>query len=187
MLFRTIIARRPIMRRIALFLVLALSTLAAVADPDLFDREQRDWSQVGELARDRRLPVVVLVSSEDCGYCRRLKDEILLPMQRDGSLADQAVLGELGMYSGGKLVDFDGERVRTRIFLDRYQIYAYPTLLFLDDRGRPIHGALVGYNGRERYQPLLLDALSQSRAALTPPAHIGSTGVAAKGDADVGG
>jgi thioredoxin-related protein len=122
---------------------------------------------VAQLAQRRGLPVVILVSEPDCGYCIRLKTDVLRPMQRQGRLQERAIVRELRMRTRGKLTDFDGERVRGPVFLGRYQVFAAPTLLFLDPRGGILRDPIVGYNGKERFQPLLEEALTQSRAALS--------------------
>jgi len=172
------------MFRLALLLLCLTAAWPAQSDSGPLDQEQRDWARVGELSRSRHLPVVVLISSKDCGYCERLKSEVLSPMLQDGSLTHRAVFGEVSRYSGGKIVDFDGERMRTRIFVDRYRVFAYPTLLFLDARGQPLHQPLVGYNGRAGYRPLLLEALEQSRAAMHELPDHGDTAGVTPADSD---
>ena len=153
-----------------LFLIIGLSLVLspAVGDSLLLDTNHRDWAQLGELSRSRHIPVVILVTDEDCGYCERLKEEVLLPMAREGRLEGRALVRELSMRTGGKLLDFDGERIRARIFLGRYNIFASPTLLFLDAAGHALHKPLIGYNGRDEYSSLLLEALDKSLSGMAP-------------------
>jgi thioredoxin-related protein len=154
--------------RLILALCLVLTLRHATADSLMLDHVQRDWTEIAELAESRHLPVVILVSSEDCGYCERLKNEVLFPMAREGRLKDRALVRELPLDTGGKLLDFDGERIRTRIFLGRYKVFASPTLLFLDAHGLPLHEPLVGYSGPEQYRDLLLRALRDSLRKMHP-------------------
>ena len=146
---------------LAVLMFVAGSALGA-SSHSLPDHHTRDWSQVAGIARADMLPVVVLVSSPECGYCNRLKRDVLAPLQASGKLGKQAVWRELDLNSGGKLVDFDGERVRARIFVGRYQVFATPTLLFLGPDGIPLRAPLVGFNGKDAYGPLLDQALSES-------------------------
>ena len=152
--------------RFTLLFGLFLLQLPAFADSVVLNTNHRNWEQLAEVSRKRHLPVVILVSDEDCAYCELLKHEVLIPMARDGVLENLALLRELSMGTGGKLVDFDGERIRSRIFLTRYKVFASPTLLFLDADGHPLHDSLVGYNGLEQYRSLLLQALNDSLAGL---------------------
>jgi thioredoxin-related protein len=152
--------------RLALLFCLSLVQVSVSADSLILDHTQRDWSQMGDLSRSQQLPVVILVSSEDCGYCEHLKQQVLLPLARSGSLEGLALIRELSMEAGGKLVDFDGERIRTRIFLSHHHVFASPTVLFLDPDGRPLHAPLVGYNGPDEYRGLLLQALKESLLTL---------------------
>jgi len=156
------------MKYISLFLLAALTLAhtAAAREPIVLDRIVDDWTPVVQYSTARHLPIVLLVTSAECGYCELLKKDVLRPMQRSGALEEQAIVREMHLDAGGKIVDFDGEKVRARLFLRRYEVFATPTLLFLDKDGRPLHEPLVGFNGRDNYLPLLTSALTQSRAAL---------------------
>ncbi len=152
------------------FFILLLSSLVIRADPGLLDHTTRDWSEVSLAAASTGLPIAILVTSEDCPYCDLLKREVLLPMLRTGGLTRQLVLRELPLHTGGKLVDFDGEKVRARIFLRRYGVFVTPTLLFLNARGEALHKPLVGYKGADTYQTRLnrlLTLIADSRLGST--------------------
>lgn len=149
-----------------LLLLLAPFCTSAAAEDALLDSPTRDWARVGMAAGAGRLPVLLLVTGEDCGYCELLKREVLRPMHRDGELAERVLVREMDLHTGGKIVDFDGERVRAGIFLGRYKVFAAPTVLFLGHDGRPLHDPLVGFNGTEQYRPLLEQAIHESRVAL---------------------
>lgn len=49
-----------------------------------------------------------------------------------------ARIRELDIDCGGKIRDFDGEKIRTRIFVKRYGIYATPTLMLVDFRANSV-------------------------------------------------
>ena len=153
-------------KRLIPLMLLALWSSLATAEEALLDQSTRDWFQVGSKAQSQGVPVLLLVSSEDCGYCELLKREVLNPMLRNGELKGRAMVREMDLNTGGKIVDFDGEKVRAGIFLSRHKVFATPTLLFLSPDGSPLHDPLVGYNGTELYPPLLERALHESHAAL---------------------
>jgi hypothetical protein len=87
-------------------------------------------------------------------------------MQHKDQWRDTALVREIDLDTGGKITDFDGEKVRARIFLSRYKVFATPTVLFLDAHGERLHEPLVGFNGVDKYQPLLRQALRKSLLAL---------------------
>ena len=160
----------------ARFLMFALfvftQTLFAGADASeqsALGEETRNWAEVGKLSRAAHLPVGILISSGDCAYCSLLKREVLLPGIQDGSLSHRILLREIDLHSGGKLVDFDGERVRSRIFISRYKVKFTPTLLILNDAGEVIAKPLIGYRDADDYQHALaqtLEAISSRGSAL---------------------
>jgi len=81
--------------------------------------------------------------------------------------------------TGGKITDFDGDRLRARLFLSRYEIFATPTLLFLGPDGRPLAEPIVGYNDPSSYRALLTDRLSRAQTALEAGSNRAMPAVAA--------
>jgi thioredoxin-related protein len=104
---------------------------------------------------------MVLFSDEHCGYCERLKTEVLEPLVKRGELKNVAKILEFDIDRGGKIRDFDGEKIRTRIFVSRYDVYATPTLMLVDHQGRPLGTPIVGFNNRQDYAPYLADLIEK--------------------------
>ncbi len=125
-----------------------------------------DWAKVGAEARERGLPVALLITGPDCGYCERLRQEFLEAPATRGTLEQGAVTQEISRDEGGKVTDFDGERIRTRLFLARYGIFATPTLLFLSPEGEMLAPALVGFNGARNYGDLVAKRMNRAHANL---------------------
>lgn len=151
-------------QRLIFVALFALANTLFAGESVILDQNTRDWSQVNKQAAST--PLILLVTSEDCGYCKMLKREVLRPMHGRGELESRALVREMDLDTPGKIIDFDGERVRAGIFLGRYKVFATPTVLFLDRDGNPLHEPLVGFNGSENYRPLLEAALSESQVAL---------------------
>jgi len=118
-----------------------------------------DWAEVGSEARERAQPVAMLVTGPDCGYCVRLHQEFLDAPATRGTLERATVLHEISRDEGGKVIDFDGERVRSRLFLARYEIFATPTLLLLSPEGELLASPIVGFNGPQAYGDLVAKRL----------------------------
>jgi thioredoxin-related protein len=110
----------------------------------------QDWSAESVEARKSAIPIVILFSKADCSYCERLKKEVLEPLA-NRKQAGFARIRELDINRGGKITDFDGEKIRTRIFVKRYGIYATPTLILVDYQGNSLGTPIVGYDNREDY------------------------------------
>lgn len=124
-----------------------------------------DFSLAGEAARVGGLPVVVVVTGPHCGFCERMRKD-LFDSRKRCSLTSQAVAREFRTDTGGKITDFDGERVRSRVFLSRYEVFATPTVLFLDSHGDPVADPIVGYNQEDLYRDIVAEHLSEARFTL---------------------
>jgi thioredoxin-related protein len=151
---------------LALILFSLASTLVLSSEDVILDQTTRDWKQVATLADAENLPVLMLVSGEYCNYCEQLKNKVIKPLRQQARLKDSALVREIDLQTGGKLIDFDGEKVRARLFLSRYEVFATPTVLFLDHHGKPLREPLIGFNDAEQYQALLEQALRESHLAL---------------------
>ncbi|MCP3868751.1 MAG: thioredoxin fold domain-containing protein [Gammaproteobacteria bacterium] len=143
-----------------------------------------DWHTEAVLAKRAGVPVMMVFSADECPYCQRLKKQVLLPLVKNGKLSNKVLLREFNIDHGGKIVDFDGERIRTRIFVQRYDIYATPTVVLVDYEGEPLATPIVGFNEPDAYTDQLrdtIDSATMTLAALrgprfsavdgTPPAH----------------
>jgi thioredoxin-related protein len=144
---------------VALMLLL-LSPFAAAEPPRV------DWSDVALKARRQHSPILVVFSADTCGYCVKLKREVIEPLSHDSREERPLVIREFDINGGGKITDFDGESIRSRQFKRRYGIFATPTLLILDAEGHPLSDPLVGYNSAKEYRELLNASLASSFAEL---------------------
>ncbi len=157
--------------RIFLLLALFAPNLWAAA----WFSPETDWSQAAQEAQERAVPILLLVTGDHCGYCKRMEQEFLSRSDVHRFLEKRAVTRELSREQGGKITDFDGERVRTRVFLERYGIFATPTLLLLSPLGTPLAPALVGYDDPESYAQRLKQRLARAQGQVehrTPSPHL---------------
>jgi thioredoxin-related protein len=142
-------------------LILLLSPAFASAGPC-----QNDWSDVAHKARQQHSPILVVISADTCGYCVKLKQEVIEPLSNDPNEGHRLLIREFDINAGGKLTDFNGESIRSRHFKKRYGIFATPTLLILDADGQLLTDPLVGYNTANEYRELLHASLVNSFEAL---------------------
>ncbi|MHB1121836.1 MAG: thioredoxin domain-containing protein [Ramlibacter sp.] len=113
------------------------------------------------LALRRRQPLVVMVSTEGCAWCKLVRDHYLAPLRRDQGL--QAVQLDLGSRVG--LVDFDGAASTHDELLRRWQVQVAPTLLFFGKGGREVAPRLVGV-ASDFYGAYLDQRLATARRSL---------------------
>lgn len=148
-------------------LVLSLTaSLSLPAEPANQIKTSRDWSVEAANARKAGIPIMMIFTADSCGYCTRLRDEVLLPLLLHGALKNKVLIREFDIDVGGKITDFDGERVRSRVFVGRYDIYATPTVVLVDALGRPLTEPIVGFNGAESYTEFLDHAISSAVMSL---------------------
>jgi thioredoxin-related protein len=159
------IVRGPISSWILVSLLLVSGS--ALSDSSACALPTGDWNVDASQARKNGRPTLILFTSEYCSYCERLKTEVLEPLVKSGRLMDRASIRELDIAHGGKIRDFDGEKVRTRVFVKRYGIYATPTLMLVDHEGAPIGTPVVGFNNSDDYRPNLERLIGV--IGITPP------------------
>jgi thioredoxin-related protein len=147
-----------------------LATLLLFSVPLLVSAEmlkcaEKDWVKTSLIAQKSQVPILILFTADACPYCERLKQDVLEPMFDSDVSNRLAVVREIDINSGGKMTDFNGERIRSRQFKDRYQVFATPTLLILDQSGKPLAEPIVGYNSMTEYRALLKSQLQDYRLA----------------------
>ncbi|MES9971322.1 MAG: thioredoxin fold domain-containing protein [Candidatus Thiodiazotropha sp.] len=145
-----------------LFVALSLFFGVSSADPAL---TTRDWADLSHIAHERHSPILVVFNADTCSYCQRLKQEVLEPLAQDND-NPLPLIREFDIYSSGKIIDFNGDPIRSRQFKRRYNIYAVPTLMILDPDGKPLTDPIVGYNSQDEYLELLRTSLVASFQAL---------------------
>ncbi len=151
-----------------LFLLFFKGALPAGSYPLI--SQSTDWRETGEVTRIEQGLLLVLFVSDDCNYCKRLKTEYLYPVLQQKN--KPLVMREVNIDKGGKMTDFDGIPIRSRLFASRYDIFATPTLTFLDSRGKVLTAPIIGYDDLDSYQFRMQKALSNSRIVLEKKARL---------------
>lgn len=154
---------RPHLSGLRLGLVLLwLATAGAYAEPV---PAADDLQQLAAAIRADGTPLVLVVWAHDCPYCRVLDEQILRPLQASNELAGRALLRRLDIDSGS-VRDFEGRRVDTWDFAERYRALLTPTVLFLDAEGNELAERMVGINNVDFYPAYLDRAIAQARERL---------------------
>ncbi|MCP5406535.1 MAG: thioredoxin fold domain-containing protein [Chromatiaceae bacterium] len=162
--------------KLACFISILALTSPGWSDSHYIINTSRDWSVEADQARVAGIPIMVIFSTDHCPYCVRLREEVLKPLIQNGALKGKVLIREFNIEEGGKITDFDGERIRSGIFVSRYSIYATPTVVLVDHRGRQLTEAIVGFNEADSYTHFLDEAISSavmSLAAFNSPRFAG--------------
>lgn len=154
-------------------LILALSALAAA--PALRAAEAPDLPLASDLradarlARERRIPIVILFSLPGCPYCSEVRRAHLLPRLRDPAQASRAIIRQVNLGSDERIVGFDG-RPTTHDAIARFHgVRAAPEVAFWDARGRPVAEPLKGMLLPDFYAAYLESALATAGARVAEP------------------
>jgi len=125
-----------------------------------------DLRQEARLAKVRNLLLVIEFSSEYCGYCRKLEELFLVPMQRNAGYRDKVLIRYVSLDMYETLVDFDGRSMSTSEFAARYDISLTPTLLFLNGDGIEMSEKLVGIWSEDFYGGFIDSRIDEAREKL---------------------
>ncbi len=142
---------------------LALGTAPAVA-ADV--PQATDLSADAGRASASGLPLLLVVTREDCGFCARLKRRVIAPMILSGEYETRVIIRELNIDAEAPVVDFDGRSVSPFAVADRYDALFTPTVLLVGPRGEDLDERLVGINNDEMYLYYLDQAIDRAAAQL---------------------
>ena len=151
-------------------LVGAIVLILAIAGPVTGDSvvmlPATDLRDEAHLAREKNLVLVLEFSSEYCGYCRRLEELFLLPMQRNADYDTKILIRRVSLDMYETLVDFDGRSMSTSEFASRYGVSLTPTLLFLNSEGEEMSEKLVGIWSEDFYGGFIDNRIDEARERL---------------------
>ncbi len=125
-----------------------------------------DLRQEARLAKSHNLLLVIEFSSEYCGYCRKLEELFLVPMQRNAEYRDKVLIRYVSLDMYETLIDFEGRSMSTSEFASRYDISLTPTLLFIDGDGVEMSEKLVGIWSEDFYGGFIDNRIDEAREKL---------------------
>ena len=129
-------------------------------------------------------PLVVMVSLDNCPYCRQVRQSHLGPMWRGGQ-----VVVQIDMQHKETLTDWDGQTRSHGDWVKNRRISVAPTVLFFGPDGREVADRLEGASLPDFYGAYLDQRLAQARQRLLPRAGANSgfgTGVGLVEDSGMG-
>jgi thioredoxin-related protein len=125
-----------------------------------------------QLAHERRLPILLAFSANECSYCELLEEEFLQPMLLSGDYRDKVIIRKLVLDNGSRLTDFSGQRINATRLSGRYRVTVTPTLLFIDENGSELAERMVGINTPELFGGYLDDCIETAWLMIRDPAGL---------------
>jgi len=125
-----------------------------------------DLAAVGALSQQKGVPILLMFSTEDCNYCKRLEAEVLGPMRIAGIDPQRVILRKVVLDEYGTLRDFSGHERNAESFGNSLGVDVVPTLELLDATGKVLVPKIVGYQTPGLYAHYLEKAIEVSRSLL---------------------
>ena len=144
--------------------ILAFSAIAAAAAGPL--PFARHLAADGRAARESGRVIVVLYSTADCPYCKKVRDGFLGPMHASADDAKRVLVREIEVDSGRQVVGFDGQPTTHAVLAKARKVRIVPYLMFLGPQGEPLAEPLIGISSVDLYGGLLERRIETARARL---------------------
>ena len=113
-------------------------------------------------ALQAKQPLVVMVSLDGCAFCKVVRENYLLPLQREGLPVVQ-----INMRDKSALVlGFDGLTQTQDALIRQWGVKIAPTVLFFGERGQEVASRLNGAYLPDFYNAYLEEQLGMARRAL---------------------
>lgn len=112
-------------------------------------------------ALQRQQPLMVMVSLEGCAFCKVVRENYLLPLQRQG----QPVV-QLNMRDKTEVLGLDGVVQSQDAWVRQQQIKIAPTVLFFGQQGKEVAKRLNGAYLPDFYNAYLEEQLAIARQAV---------------------
>jgi len=132
-----------------------------------------DLSLDAKLAREKQIPILILFSMQGCPFCKRVREEILIPTTLNAEYDNKVILLEVDGSNHAKLIDFDGKTTTQADFVAKNRVGLTPTVKFFDPQGREVAAPIVGLVTVDYYGGYLDQAIDTSIAKIrnTPPVN----------------
>lgn len=137
--------------------VLCLSVLFPAAGAESAEAQEvyvplmQDFSADAALAKQRGIPLLVLMAADYCTYCQYIEKHFLKPMIISGDYQDKVIIRVLYIDGFTPVKDFDGRSVMPDEVAARYQATLTPTVLLLGPGGEELAPRLVGISSKDFY------------------------------------
>jgi len=127
-------------------------------------QEAVDLAADADILRQRRIPLLLVFTRDDCVWCDRLRREFLGPLQDDP--AAPVLIRQVAIDRDTPLTDWDGRPTTHRELARARGMRLAPTVAFLGPRGETLAEPIVGYPSADLYGGLLERGIETATASL---------------------
>jgi len=142
----------------------------AVANPNIVSFAKNLHADA-QLARQKGVPVLIIFTSLDCGYCERVMKDYLIPMQHNPDSAKKVLIRRVEISSDKPLIGFDGKQITSQQYAALMKIKLTPTIIVFTPDGMPAGDPLVGLGPEDYYGGYLDAAIDAGLTKMRPAAH----------------
>lgn len=125
-----------------------------------------DLSKTARLAQEKQVPILILFSTRGCGFCTRVREEILIPTTYNADYDNKVIMVEVDSASHARLIDFEGKATTQAAFVAKSRVGLTPTVKFFDPQGREVADPIVGLVTVDYYGGFLDQAIDASIAKI---------------------
>lgn len=145
--------------RICIAVILTCAAAPAAAQINTALRAADDLTATAAQARQQRVPIMIVFTQASCRFCHTAKRVHLVPMKHSAEWRDKVIMLEVDVDSGASLRDFEGKTVSHSEFSKRYNVKRVPTVIVMDDQGKPAASPIVGLISADFYDLYLQQAV----------------------------
>ena len=150
-------------RGLAGTLILTWAGVASAADgAEKWVPMVKNFAAESREAVKRRVPVLVVFTAPGCGYCKRVIEDYLIPMQKDATSRGRVVIRRVELGNTGKLIGFDGKETSHMEFASEHSVFLAPTVMFFDAQGNALTRPIVGLLSPDFYGGYLEAGIEES-------------------------
>ena len=122
----------------------------------------KDLRDTAKLAQSRNLPILIMFGTDECPYCRMLKEDFLIPMLISGDYTDKIIIREAHISYGADIIDFSGKKISIGEFSARYGVTLFPTMVFIDSTGLVLVKKIIGITTPSLFGGTLDDSIDKA-------------------------
>ena len=115
----------------------------------------KDMRELNRQASDADLPVLLLMTSKDCEYCKAVRDNYLLPMIKSGAYQNKILFRQLYIDEYDYLRNEKGELIAGDQVALKYDVEITPVILFINAQGQEVAERLVGISVADYFDKTL--------------------------------
>ena len=150
--------------KIRLLLSAVLLCLSSVISAGESIQAVKDLGELKRQAESNNLPVLLLLTTDDCAYCEAIRKNYLIPMVESGDYSSTILFRELYIEDFSYLRNEEGELISGSSIALKYDVEVTPTILFINSRWEELSERIVGISSIDYFDKLLNTHIAQSTA-----------------------